>query len=146
MSTATTKFRFFNKQFITSLDSSIKCRIHATHLMRKQRLYVTESLTANAKATTTTPSEGKNGLKPNNGTPWTTETYKGVQLLNSSLSPVVSRLQYATAKIKTLAENVNNPQEALQRASTTLNELTGYTHIEEVKKKVLQQGMIFCCK
>jgi hypothetical protein len=55
----------------------------------------------------------------------------------------VSRLQYATTKIKSLAENVNNPQEALQKASTALNELTGYTHIEDVKKKVLQQGIIF---
>jgi hypothetical protein len=46
--------------------------------------------------------------------------------------------------MKTLAENVNNPQEAIQKASTALNELTGYTHIEDVKKKVLQQGMVFC--
>jgi hypothetical protein len=112
--------------------------------MRQQRLYVTESSAANDKPSTTTPSASKNGLKPNNGTPWTTETYKGVQRLNSSLAPVVSRLQYATARMKTLAENVNNPQEAIQKASTALNELTGYTHIEDVKKKVLQQGMVFC--
>lgn len=144
MSTATTRLRFFNKQVRTSLDSSIKCRIHSTLKMRQHRLYVTESSAANDKPSTTTPSAGENGLKPNNGTPWTTEPYKGVQRLNSSLRPVVSRLQYATARMKTLAENVNNPQEAIQKASTALNELTGYTHIEDVKKKVLQQGMIFC--
>ncbi|KAG2187628.1 hypothetical protein INT44_005318 [Umbelopsis vinacea] len=143
MSTATAKFRFFNKRFITSLGSPIKSRIYAPQLVRTQRLYVTETSAATGQTSATTQSAGKDGLKANNGTPWTTETYKGAQRLNSSLSPVVSRLQYATARMKTLAENVNNPQEALQKASTALNELTGYTHIDDVKKKVLHQAEIF---
>jgi len=66
-----------------------------------------------------------------------------MQGFSSNLSPVVSRLQYATSRLKTLTENVNSPQEALQKASTALNELTGYTHIEGVKQKVLQQEESF---
>ncbi|KAH8555573.1 Mdm33 family-domain-containing protein [Umbelopsis sp. PMI_123] len=143
MSTATRTVKLLNKRLLFSLDHSFNNRVYATQLLRRQRLYVTDSSMANGKSRTSTPSPSDNGSKPQSVTPWTTESLKNVQSLSSNLSPVVSRLQYATTKIKSLAENVNNPQEALQKASTALNELTGYTHIEDVKKKVLQQAESF---
>lgn len=77
---------------------------------------------------------------PNQSIPWMTDSYRKVLDARPNLEPVVSRLQYATTRLKSLTEDINSPQEALQKASTMLNELTGYTHIEQVKSKVLQQG------
>lgn len=77
---------------------------------------------------------------PNYSIPWMTDSYRKVLDARPNLEPVVSRFQYATTRLKSLTENINSPQEALQKASTMLNELTGYTHIEQVKSKVLLQG------
>jgi hypothetical protein len=85
-------------------------------------------------------SKASKAFTPDNVIPWMTDSYKKALDGRPNLAPMVSRLQYATTRLKSLTENINNPQEALQKASTMLNELTGYTHIEQVKSKVLLQG------
>ncbi|KAG0190012.1 sensitivity to high expression protein she9 [Apophysomyces sp. BC1034] len=59
------------------------------------------------------------------------------------LSPVLLKVQTASDTLKRLTQDVNDPKEALRRASRVLNELTGYNHIEAVKHKVNEQAQMF---
>ena len=56
------------------------------------------------------------------------------------LTPVLTKMQTARNTLKNIRQEVNDPKEALQRAGVALNQLTGYDHIEEVKRKVTNQG------
>lgn len=53
------------------------------------------------------------------------------------LTPVLLKVRAATETLRTLPRD---PKEAIQEAGVALNKLTGYDHIETVKRKVEQQG------
>lgn len=53
------------------------------------------------------------------------------------LTPMLLKVRAATDTLRTLPRD---PKEAIQKAGVALNKLTGYDHIEIVKKKVEQQG------
>lgn len=61
--------------------------------------------------------------------------------LKPRLEPVVLRFQNASRTLKKMSRDVGDTKEALKCASAAINELTGYTHIEQVKRKVTEQGM-----
>lgn len=85
--------------------------------------------TRNNENTITTPSESsttKNGL--------TNFPPKDVKSKNDLLAERI----FEMAKMK-----IKNTQHTLNTASKTLNELTGYSVIEKLKEKVIQQGNFF---
>lgn len=63
--------------------------------------------------------------------------------LKQQLDLYINKFNQASDKLKQLTSDVSNSQEALQKASRALNELTGYNHIETVKHKVTRQCKSF---
>ncbi|KAI9486202.1 MAG: Mdm33 family-domain-containing protein [Benjaminiella poitrasii] len=82
-------------------------------------------------------------VHPNPPSAWFTSTKHFIdQWLKPRLDPYLQKIASSTTKLKQFRD-VQDPKEALQRASKVLNELTGYDQIDAVKQKVQNQARLF---
>jgi hypothetical protein len=142
MSNVARNLLFYQRQSLLSLKVCRAYRMRIITISQRRSLHELNNSVPKVKPreAESHSSKASKAFTPDNVIPWMTDSYKKALDGRPNLAPMVSRLQYATTRLKSLTENINNPQEALQKASTMLNELTGYTHIEQVKSKVLLQG------
>ncbi|KAI8979101.1 Mdm33 family-domain-containing protein [Mycotypha africana] len=63
--------------------------------------------------------------------------------LKPRLQAYLQKINQASQQLKTLTAEVNDSKEALRKASSMLNELTGYNEIDTMKKRVNHQATVF---
>ncbi|KAG2179195.1 hypothetical protein INT43_002045 [Umbelopsis isabellina] len=147
MSTVARNLLFYQRRPLLSLNVYSTHRLRTAITLQRRSLHEPELNKGVPKEkpreTEAHSSKASKISTPNHSIPWMTDSYRRALDARPNLEPLVSRLQFATTRLKSLTENINSPQEALQKASTMLNELTGYTHIEQVKSKVLLQAEKF---